>query len=119
MARKPGVRIEPVEVEPNDARHGRLVDELADGGPSRGGMVWGMPPLPDGDMWADIVGAAAITGLEPNNIRGRLVRAGQYVQDFPAPWKFFGLQWWKVSELTGWVAAGAASDQDTATDVTP
>lgn len=107
----PYTRTQPVAVESNEDRHARQVGEL-EAGTLTGGLVWGLPELPDGDMWVDIFGVSALTGLTPVNIRGRLHRREKYRNVFPAPYNYFAMTWWPLSEIKEWLAVENAGDNE-------
>lgn len=92
-----------------DARAAELRAEQAAGQPLTGGQLWGLPVL-DGDMWADIAGATAITGLPAKTITSYLVRGKPKSHPFPQPSRFLGRNYWPVSVLTAWTATATAAD---------
>lgn len=92
-----------------DARAAALRAEQAAGQPLTGGQLWGLPVL-DGDMWADIAGATAITGKPAKTITSYLVRGKPKSNPFPQPSRFLGRNYWPVSVLTAWATAN--SDQE-------
>lgn len=94
-----------------DARAAALRAEKAAGQPPTGGQLWGLPVL-DGDMWADIAGATAITGKPAKTITSYLVRGKPKSNPFPQPSWFLSRNYWPVSVLTAWAAAAANSDQE-------
>lgn len=65
------------------------------------GALLGLPEL-DGDMWADIAGAAAITGMQPHTITGWLNRRGPSRCPFPEPRRSLYRLYWPVSVLQSW-----------------
>jgi hypothetical protein len=65
------------------------------------GQLLGLPEL-DGDVWADIAGAAAITGAPPRTITGWLNRQGPKRCPFPAPRRSLYRLYWPVSVLQSW-----------------
>jgi hypothetical protein len=68
--------------------------------PPAGGLL-GLPEL-DGDVWADIAGAAAITGAPPRTITGWLNRRGPKRCPFPEPRRSLYRLYWPVSALQSW-----------------
>ncbi|NKY60919.1 hypothetical protein [Nocardia flavorosea] len=94
-----------------DARAAALRAEQAAGQPLAGGQLWGLPVL-DGDMWADIAGATAITGLPAKTITSYLVRGKPKSNPFPQPSRFLGRNYWPVSVLTAWSASTQNSNED-------
>ncbi len=70
--------------------YGQLADirqALAAGQKPADGALLGLPEL-DGDVWADIAGAAAISGAAPKTITGWLSRGGPKHCPFPAAHRF-------------------------------
>lgn len=65
------------------------------------GQLMGLPEL-DGDVWADIAGAAAITGAPPRTITGWLNRRGPKRCPFPEPRRSLYRLYWPVSVLQSW-----------------
>lgn len=65
------------------------------------GQLLGLPEL-DGDLWADIAGAAAITGAPPRTITGWLNRRGPKRCPFPEPRRSLYRLYWPVSVLQAW-----------------
>ena len=65
------------------------------------GNYLGLPEL-DGDVWADIAGAAAITGARPRTITGWLNRQGPKRCPFPEPRRSLYRLSWPVSVLQAW-----------------
>lgn len=92
------------EIVAADARAAALRADQAAGQPLTGGQLWGLPVL-DGDMWADIAGATAITGLPAKTITSYLVRGKPKSHPFPQPSRFLGRNYWPVSTLTAWAAS--------------
>ena len=74
---------------------------LAAGRRPPSGQLLGLPEL-DGDMWADIAGAAAITGAPPRTITGWLHRRGPKRCPFPEPRRSLYRLYWPVSVLQSW-----------------
>lgn len=67
-----------------------------------GGRLWGLPDLPDGDMWVDMAGASVISGLGPKTITGYLNRGGPKRNPFPAPSRFLYRLFWPMSAVRAW-----------------
>lgn len=65
------------------------------------GQLLGLPELED-DVWADIAGAAAITGAPPRTITGWLNRQGPKRCPFPEPRRSLYRLYWPVSVLQSW-----------------
>ena len=74
---------------------------LAAGRRPPAGQLLGLPEL-DGDVWADIAGAAAITGALPRTITGWLNRRGPKRCPFPEPHRSLYRLYWPVSVLQSW-----------------
>jgi hypothetical protein len=74
---------------------------LAAGRRPPAGQLLGLPEL-DGDVWADIAGAAAITGAPPRTITGWLNRRGPKRCPFPEPRRSLYRLYWPVSVLQYW-----------------
>lgn len=66
-----------------------------------GRVILGLPEL-DGDVWADIAGASAITGAQPRTITGWLNRRGPKHCPFPQPRRSLYRLYWPVSVLQAW-----------------
>lgn len=95
-----------------DAQIASIRTMMAAGQRSPAGQLLGLPEL-DGDVWADIAGAAAITGALPRTITGWLNRRGPKRCPFPEPRRSLYRLYWPVSVLQSWrhdYAGGAASD---------
>lgn len=71
------------------------------------GRLLGLPELPDGDVWVDIAGASAITGLAAKTITGYLNRGQPRYWPFPAAHRFLYRLYWPMSVLEEWVRRGA------------
>jgi hypothetical protein len=102
---------EPVAL---DAQIESIRAMLAAGQRSPAGQLLGLPELDD-DVWADIAGAAAITGAPPRTITGWIHRRGPKRCPFPEPRRSLYRLYWPVSVLQSWrddyaraVAHGAA-----------
>ena len=74
---------------------------LAEGRQPPAGQLLGLPDL-DGDVWADIAGATAITGAPPRTITGWLNRHGPKRCPFPEPRRSLYRLYWSVSVLQSW-----------------
>lgn len=74
---------------------------LAAGQRPPAGQLLGLPEL-DGDVWADIAGAAAITGAAPRTITGWLNRRGPKRCPFPEPRRSLYRLYWPESVLRTW-----------------
>jgi hypothetical protein len=74
---------------------------LAAGQRPPAGQLLGLPELDD-DVWADIAGAAAITGALPRTITGWLNRQGPKRCPFPEPRRSLYRLYWRVSVLQAW-----------------
>src|ERR1700749_1147085 len=74
---------------------------LAAGQRPPAGQLLGLPEL-DGDVWADIAGAAAITGAPPRTITGWLNRRGPKRCPFPEPRRSLYRLYWPASVLQSW-----------------
>jgi hypothetical protein len=89
---------DPVDLE-EQAESIRVL--LAAGRRPPAGQLLGLPEL-DGDVWADIAGAAAITGAPPRTITGWLNRHGPKRCPFPEPRRSLYRLYWPVSVLQSW-----------------
>ncbi len=94
MAASPG----PVDLE---AQAESIRVMLVAGRRPPAGQLLGLPEL-DGDVWADIAGAAAITGAPPRTITGWLNRRGPKRCPFPEPRRSLYRLYWPVSVLQSW-----------------
>ena len=92
------VASEPVTL---DAQLESIRTMLAAGQRPPAGQLLGLPDL-DGDVWADIAGAAAITGAPPRTITGWLNRQGPKRCPFPEPRRSLYRLYWPVSVLQPW-----------------
>jgi hypothetical protein len=86
-----------------DAQAESLRAMLAEGQRPPAGQLLGLPEL-DGDVWADIAGAAAITGAPPRTITGWLNRRGPKRCPFPEPRRILYRLYWPASVLQSWRA---------------
>lgn len=75
---------------------------LASGQRPPAGQLLGLPEL-DGDMWADMAGAVAITGAPARTITGWLNRRGPKRCPFPEPRRSLYRLYWPVSVLQAWL----------------
>lgn len=91
---------------------------LSDGRRPPAGALLGLPEL-DGDMWADIAGAAAITGVQPRTITGWLNRRGPKRCPFPEPRRSLYRLYWPVSVLRSWRDEYAETIDPRATERVP
>lgn len=89
---------EPVSL---DAHIESIRTMLATGQRQPAGQLLGLPKL-DGDLWADIAGASAITGAPPRTITGWLSRGGPKRCPFPEPRRSLYRLYWPVSVLQAW-----------------
>jgi hypothetical protein len=89
---------EPVSL---DAQIESIRAMLAVGQRRPAGQLLGLPEL-NGDLWADIAGAAAITGAPPRTITGWLNRKGPKRCPFPEPRRILYRLYWPVSVLQAW-----------------
>lgn len=118
MGRKPVTYTptEPSFVESNLDRHARLAAEVGAGAKPTGGLVWGLPALPNGDMWADMAGATALLGMPSSTIRARLARTEKYARPIPRPIHCMDMLWFRLSELRAWKETDTrAGDEGAAT----
>jgi len=76
---------------------------LAAGRKPAAGALLGLPEL-DGDVWADIVGASAVSGAAPKTITGWLSRGPKHCP-FPAAHRFLYRLYWPLSQIAAWTAA--------------
>jgi hypothetical protein len=93
-----GVASEPVALE---AQAESIRAMLLAGQRPPAGQLLGLPEL-DGDLWADIAGASAITGAPPRTISGWLNRRGPKSCPFPEPRRILYRLYWPVSALHDW-----------------
>jgi hypothetical protein len=84
-----------------DAQIASIRTMLAAGQQPPAGQLLGLPDLDD-DLWADIAGAAAITGALPRTITGWLNRRGPKRCPFPEPRRSLYRLYWPVSVLQSW-----------------
>jgi hypothetical protein len=84
-----------------DAQVEYIRSVLATGQRPPAGQLLGLPELV-GDAWADIAGAAAITGAQPRTITGWLNRRGPKRCPFPEPRRSLYRLYWRVSVLQSW-----------------
>lgn len=85
-----------------DAQLQSIRELLAAGQRPPAGQLLGLPEL-DGDMWADIAGAVAITGTPARTITGWLNRRGPKRCPFPEPRRSLYRLYWPVSVLQAWL----------------
>lgn len=95
-------RTQPVEDVDLATHAAQLRRARAEGRTPPAGRLLGLPELPDGDMWADIAGAEAITGIRSRTITGWLARGGPNKAPFPAPHRFLYRLYWRLSTLEDW-----------------
>ncbi len=67
-----------------------------------GGRLWGLPELPNGDLWVDIAGAAVIARTPPKSISSHLAKHGPRRNPFPAASRFMYRLFWPMSEIRAW-----------------
>ena len=85
-------------------RVAELTEAVRDGLPVPAGRLYGLPELPDGDIWVDIAGVAALTGVAPRTITGWLVRGGPLRNPFPQADRIMYRLYWPRSEIESWRA---------------
>jgi hypothetical protein len=66
------------------------------------GRLLGLPELPEGDVWVDIAGASAVTGVQPKTITGWLTRGQPKRLPFPSGYRFLYRLYWPLSVVEGW-----------------
>ncbi|HZE33717.1 MAG TPA: hypothetical protein VE198_20085 [Actinoallomurus sp.] len=74
------------------------------------GRLLGLPELPDGDVWVDIAGASAVSGVQPKTITGWLTRGGPKRCPFPSGYRFLYRLYWPLSAIEAWVAEYGAGE---------
>lgn len=95
-------RTRPVE-EIDLAGHAAAIRQArAEGQLPPSGRLLGLPELPDGDVWVDIAGAEAVTGVPARTITGWLTRGGPKKAPFPAPHRILYRLYWPLSKLEQW-----------------
>ncbi len=67
------------------------------------GRLLGLPELADGDLWCDIAGAVAITGVAPKTITGWITRRGPARHPFPQPDRVLYRLYWSVASVRTWL----------------
>ena len=77
--------------------------------PVPAGRLYGLPELPDGDVWVDIAGVAALTGVPPKTITGWLVRGGPLRNPFPPADRIMYRLYWPRAEIESWRAREVSS----------
>jgi len=68
------------------------------------GRLLGLPELAD-DVWVDMAGASAITGVPPRTITGWLSRGQPRRLPFPPGHRFLYRVYWPMRVLEDWAAA--------------
>ncbi|ONF73962.1 hypothetical protein [Amycolatopsis keratiniphila] len=107
----------PVEHQPTEHAETATMDEqradLAErwktissgaAAPSGGGL-WGLPELPDGEVWVDMAGASVIACLSPSTIRSYLTTGKPKRNPFPPARRYLYRLFWPLSEIRDWRAA--------------
>jgi hypothetical protein len=84
-----------------DAQLESIRTMLAAGQRAPAGQLLGLPELDD-DVWADMAGAVAITGIPSRTISGWLNRRGPKRCPFPEPRRSLYRLYWPVSVLQAW-----------------
>ncbi|MFG2003941.1 hypothetical protein ACGFNU_32770 [Spirillospora sp. NPDC048911] len=69
------------------------------------GRLLGLPDLPEGDVWVDAAGAAALADVEPTTVRSWLTRGRPKGNPFPAPIRILYRTYWPRSQIEAWKAA--------------
>ncbi|WP_143861332.1 hypothetical protein [Nocardia amikacinitolerans] len=77
----------------------------AEGRKPPAGRLLGLPELPAGDVWVDIAGTEAVTGIPSRTITGWLARSGPKKAPFPAPHRFLYRLYWPLSTVEEWTCA--------------
>lgn len=85
-----------------DAQLESIRTMLAKGQWPPAGQLLGLPEL-EGDVWADMAGAAAVTGVPSHTISGWLNRQGPKRCPFPEPRRSLYRLYWPVSVLQAWL----------------
>ncbi|MEU7634345.1 hypothetical protein AB0C34_30980 [Nocardia sp. NPDC049220] len=95
-------RTRPVEDIALAAQAAQLRQARTEGRTPPAGCLLGLPELPGGDVWVDIAGAEAITGIPSRTITGWLARGGPKKAPFPAPHRILYRLYWPLSALEEW-----------------
>jgi hypothetical protein len=95
---------EPVETVDLAELAGQIQAARASGAEPPAGRLLGLPELPGGDVWVDMAGASAITGLQPKTITGFLARGTPKAHPFPAAYRFLYRNYWPMGVIEEWVA---------------
>lgn len=106
---------EPVQYQPTE--HAETADLLehrqdlgaqwraiAAGAAPRGGRLWGLPELPDDEVWVDIAGASVIARVAPSTITSWLARGGPKRNPWPAATRVLYRLYWPMATIRAWVA---------------
>lgn len=90
----------------------QLRQARAEGRTPPAGRLLGLPELPGDDVWVDMAGASAITGVAPRTITGWLSRGQPKRCPFPPGYRFLYRVYWPMSVLEAWAAEYAAARDD-------
>ncbi len=86
-----------------------LLEALARPDEVPAGRLFGLPELPDDDVWVDTAGAAALARVSPKTITSWLARKGPKRRPFPSPHRILYRLYWTRSEIEGWLRAEGGS----------
>lgn len=89
--------------------HESLLEALAEAEAVPAGRLFGLPELPDDDVWVDTAGAAALARVSPKTITSWLARKGPKRRPFPPPRRILYRLYWRRSEIEGWLGDEGAS----------
>jgi predicted DNA-binding transcriptional regulator AlpA len=79
-----------------------LVAALSSGRRVSAGRLFGLPELPEDDVWMDIAGVAALTGVKPKTLTGWITRRGPKARPFPPPFRLMYRLYWPRSSVEDW-----------------
>lgn len=84
------------------SRVATLSAALARGEVVPAGRLLGLPELPEGDVWCDIAGASALSGVPARTITGWLSRGGPKRNPFPRPDRILYRLYWSSNAVREW-----------------
>jgi hypothetical protein len=95
-------RTRPVENIDLAGQREQIRQARAEGREPPAGRLLGLPELPGDDVWVDIAGAEAVTGIPSRTITGWLARRGPKKAPFPTPRRILYRLYWPLSTLEDW-----------------
>lgn len=83
-------------------RQASLETLISTGKTPSAGRLFGLPELPNGDIWVDIAGATLVLGVQTGTLSSWLSRRGPKSCPLPRPRRILYRNYWPKSTLETW-----------------